>query len=190
MYALGDWTFRTLAKPPSQFRDKTVLGFDPTRVGKLAFERKDGGAVRLARAEGKWTLEGGEGKKTPKDSAIATLLDDLRDLRGADIAAEPAKDLAAWGLDRPDLRITLTDKEGQPIGSVLGAKHDGKPYVMRAGSETVFEVRDYMYARLDKQPKDLVEEPGAAAATTTTEPSAPPEPGEEDDEGDADDGAD
>src|SRR6266404_1820281 len=51
------------------------------------------------------------------------------------------------------------------------AKHDGKPYVMRAGSEIVFEARDYMYARLDKQPKDLVEEPGAAAATTTTEPS-------------------
>src|SRR5436190_13018408 len=39
------------------------------------------------------------------------------------------------------------------------SKHDGKPYVMRAGSETVFEARDYMYARLDKQPKDLVEEP-------------------------------
>ncbi len=132
--------------------------------------------MRLARADGKWTLEGAQGK-TPKDSAIATLLDDLRDLRGADIAAEPAKDLAAWGLDHPDLRIALTDKEGQPIGTVLAAKHDGKPYVMRAGSEIVFEARDYMYARLDKQPKDLVEEPGAAAATTTTEPSAEPEPG-------------
>src|SRR2546422_10859651 len=124
------------------------------------------------------------------DGARARLRVDLGARRGADNRAEAAKDLAAWGLERPDLRITLTDKEGQPIGSVLGAKHDGKPYVMRAGSETVFEVRDYMYARLDKQPKDLVEEPGAAAATTTTEPSAPPEPGEEDDEGDADDGAD
>jgi len=146
--------------------------------------------VRLARADGKWTLEGAQGK-TPKDSAIATLLDDLRDLRSADIAAEPAKDLAAWGLDHPDLRIALTDKEGQPIGTVLAAKHDGKPYVMRAGSEIVFEARDYMYARLDKQPKDLVEEPGAAAATTTTEPSAEPEPGEPMDDGDdAEDGAD
>ena len=186
VYALGDWTFRTLAKPPSQFRDKTVLGFDPTRVGKIAFERKDGGAVRLSRADGKWTLEGGEGK-TPKDSAIATLLEDLRDLRGADIAAEPAKDLAAWGLDHPDIRITLTDKEGQPIGTVLAAKHDGKPYVTRAGSETVFEARDYMYARLDKQPKDLVEEPGAAAATTTTAPAPPPESGEVDEGEDAED---
>jgi len=65
---------------------------------------------------------------------------------------------------------------------------------MRAGSETVFEARDYMYARLDKPPKDLVEEPGAAAeaakATTTTEPSAPPEPGEADEGDDADEGGD
>jgi len=65
---------------------------------------------------------------------------------------------------------------------------------MRAGSETVFEARDYMYARLDKPPKDLVEEPGVAAeaakATTTTEPSVPPEPGETDDGEDVDDGAD
>src|SRR2546428_5355894 len=160
---------------------------------RCPIERKDGGAVSLARADGKWTLEGAQGK-TPKDSAIATLLDDLRDLRSADIAAEPAKDLAAWGLDHPDLRIALTDKEGQPIGTVLAAKHDGKPYVMRAGSEIVFEVRDYMYARLDKPPKDLVEEPGVAAeaakATTTTEPSVPPEPGETDDGEDVDDGAD
>jgi len=181
VYALGDWTFRTLAKPPSQFRDKTVLGFDPARVGKLAYVRKDGGAVALARVEGKWTVEGTEGKK-PNDSAIATLLADLRDLRGADIAAEPAKDLGAWGLDHPDLRITLTDKEGQPIGTVLTAKHEGKPYVMRAGSETVFEARDYMYARLDKQPKDLVEEPGAPGRSTTTAPAAgaSPEAADED----------
>ena len=192
VYALGDWTFRTLAKPPSQFRDKTVLGFDPARVGKVAFERKDAGTVTLARPEGKWTVEGAKGKQ-PKESAIATLLDDVRDLRGADIAAEPAKDLAAWGLDHPDVRVTLTDKEGQPIGTVLAAKHDGKPYVMRAGSDTVFEARDYMYARVDKQPKDLLEEPGAASegakAPTTTAPSAAP--ADEGDEGDdAEEGAD
>src|SRR5207245_5679326 len=71
VYGLGDRTLRTLAKPASQFRDKTVLGFDPTRVGKLAFERKDRGAVRLARAESKWPLERGA-RKPPQDPAIPT----------------------------------------------------------------------------------------------------------------------
>ena len=188
IYALGDYAFGSLAKPPSQFRDKTVLAFDPTRVGKVAFERKDGARLTFVRGEGKWTLEGNEEKV--KESAIATLLDDLRDLRGADIAAEPARNLTTWGLDQPDVRFVLTDKEGQPIGSVLAAKHDGKSYVMRAESETVFEARDYMYARLDKQRKDFIEEPGAPAAgnsTTTIAPAGAANPGagaDEPDEGD------
>jgi hypothetical protein len=64
--------------------------------------------------------------KKPKETVIASFLQDLRELRGSDIAAEPAGDLKAQGLDTPDLRIALTDKDGQPIGAVLAAKHDGK----------------------------------------------------------------
>ena len=175
VYALGEWSFRTLGKTAGQLRDKTVLGFDPARVGRAVLEHKGGGAVTMARADGAWRVEGADGKK-PKETAIGSFLDDLRELRGAEIAADPARELGPYGLDAPDLRITLTDKDSQPMGTVLAAKHDGKFYVMRAGTETVFEARDYMYARLDKQQKDFVEEPGA---TTTTFP-APPAPGADD----------
>jgi hypothetical protein len=152
-----------------------VLAFDPARVARAVLEHKGGAPVTMARADGAWRVEGADGKK-PKETVIGSFLDDLRELRGAEIAADPAPDLGAYGLDAPDLRATLTDKDGQSIGTVLAAKHDGKFYVMRAGTQTVFEARDYMYARLDKQQKDFVEEPGA---TTTTFPSAP-EPGAED----------
>ncbi len=186
VYALGEWSFRTLSKTAGQFRDKTVLGFDPARVGRAVLERKDGGNVTLARADGGWRIEGAEAKK-PKDTVITSFLADVRELRGSDVAAEPARDLKPFGLDTPDLRVTLTDKENQPIGAVLIAKHDGKYFVMRAGSETVFEARDYMYARLDKQPKDFVEEPAAAKASTTTVPAPMPEAGDAGD-GAGDDG--
>jgi hypothetical protein len=174
VYALGEWSFRSLGKTAGQLRDKTVLGFDPGRVGRAVLERKDGETVTFARAEGGWQVEGTEGKK-PKESVISSFLDDLRELRGADIAAEPAKDLAGFGLDAPDLRVTLTDKEGQPIGTVLAAQKGDKRYAMRGGTETVYEARDYMYARLDKHLRDFVEEPGAATSTTAP-PAAEEEP--------------
>jgi hypothetical protein len=183
VYALGEWSFRTLSKSAGQFRDKTVLGFDPARVGRAVLERKDGGTVAMARADGGWKIEGADGKK-PKETVISSFLDDLRDLRGSDVAAEPAADLGRFGLDAPDLRVALTDKDGQAIGTVAAAKHDGKYYVMRTGGEAVFEARDYMYARLDKHPGDFVED---ASAPTTTVPAPPPaaaaEPDDADDAG-------
>ena len=187
VYALAEFSFNTLNKTAAQLRDKTVLPVDPSRVGKVTIERKDGGSVTLTRADGGWKLEG-VNKKKVKDDAVARFLDDLRELRGSEIAAEPAKDLAAYGLDAPDVRVSVTDRDGQAVGTVLAAKRDTKRYLMRAGTETVFDARDYMYARLDKQPHDFEAAPeGAAPATGVTVPPAPsPPPGVDDDMGDED----
>src|SRR5262249_212634 len=123
---------------------------------------------------GGWKVEGQEPSKA---GAIQRFVDDLRDLRGSGIAAEPAKDVKHFGLDAPDLRLTLSDREGKPIGAVLLAKHAGKYYGLRDGGPTVFEIRDYMYTRLDKQQRDFVgpEEPPPTAPT----PGGQPEPDED-----------
>ena len=177
VYALGDWSYKSLDKSAGQFRDKTVLGFDPARVGKAVVARKDGG-VTMVRGDKGWQVEGADGKK-PKESTIASFLEDVRELRGSDIAAEPATDLKSFGLDAPDVRVVLTDKDGGAIGTVVAAKRGPKAYVMREGTGTVFELRDYMYARLDKHQRDFVEDPNAP--TTTIAPpaanAAPPEDG-------------
>jgi hypothetical protein len=181
VYALGDWSFRTLSKDARQFRDKTVLGFDVGRLGRLALERETGTGVTLVRGDdGSWRLDGDDAAKTPKTDAVRRFVDDVRELRGSEIAAEPADDLATYGLDAPDLRIVVTDKDGQAVGTILASKHAGKHYAMRAGSETVFEVRDYMFARLDKQASDFVEAPKAAGPTTTLAPGADPVPPDDD----------
>ena len=177
IYAVGDWTPRSLGKQANDFRDKTVLAFDQSRVGRVVIDHKGGAAsATLARGGDAWTVDGADGKKA-KETAISRFVDDLHDLRGASIAAEPAGDLAPYGLDAPDLRITLTDKDGQAIGTIVGAKHDAKYYVMKAGGRTVYEARDYMYSRLDKKPGDFVEaeqKPGAATTTIPANPAPPP----------------
>jgi hypothetical protein len=190
VYAVGDWTMRSLSKQAGDFRDKTVLALDQSRVTRLVIERKEGNGTTAARADGKWTVEGA-GDQKPNETTLTRYLDDAHELRGASIAAEPPGDLHRFGLDAPDLRVTFSDKDGQPIGSLIGAKHDGKYYVMKANGETVFEARDYMYARLDKKTADFVgsgEPPAAAGAPKGTPsppamPAAPDEDEPEPDEG-------
>ena len=136
-------------------------------------ERKEGTGVTLVHGEpGGWKVDGQEQSKA---GALQRFVDDLRDLRGSAIAEEPAKDLKAFGLDAPDARLTLTDRDGKPLGVVLLAKHGGKYYAMREGGPTAFEVRDYMYTRLDKQQRDF------AGPETAPETAPPPAAGGDED---------
>jgi hypothetical protein len=166
VYALGDWSYRSLDKGTNQFRDKTVLKVDPTSVGRVELTRREGGSVVLVRQpEGGWRFESGAEGKT-SEGPVTRLLEDVQELRGAEIVAEAGADLGPFGLATPDVRVALADTQGKEIGAVIAAKHGGKHYVARAGSGPVFEVRDYMFARLDKKPQDFVE-----PTTTTTAPA-------------------
>jgi len=166
--ALGDWSYRSLDKGTNQFRDKTVLKIEPTSVGRVDLTRREGGSVVLVRQpEGGWRFESGAQGKT-NEGPVTRLLEDIEELRGSEIAAESGTDLGRFGLATPDVRIALADAQGKEIGAVVAAKHDGKHYVARAGKGPVFEVRDYMFARLDKKPQDFVE----PTTTTTAAPAA------------------
>ncbi len=183
IYALGDWSYRALDKGTNQFRDKTVLKIEPTSVGRVELTRREGGSVVLVRQpEGGWRFESGAEGKT-NEGPVTRLLEDIEELRGAEIAAESGADLAPFGLATPDVRIALADAQGKEIGAVIAAKHDGKHYVARAGKGPVFEVRDYMFARLDKKPQDFVEPTTTttAAAARGDEEPAPDDEGEMDD---------
>ena len=42
------------------------------------------------------------------------------------------------------------------LGTVLAVKKDAKYFALREGTQTVYEVRDYMFTRLDKKPTDFI----------------------------------
>jgi len=169
---VGDFTQKNLDKSVTTFRDKTVFRFDPEQVARVELERREGAGVNVERAaDGAWTMPSAK-KGTPAEMetqsvTIGRLLDDLRDLRGADVVTDQAGDLAPYGLNAPALRITLFGKDGKALATLLVTSHDGKYYAMREGQPTVFELRDYMFNRIDKQEKDFL--PGAT-------PPMPPMP--------------
>jgi hypothetical protein len=172
VYAVGEWALRSLDKDAGALRDKTVLAFDSDKVGKVVLERKEGtGATLVRTAAGAWTVDGIDEKKV-KGTAVQRFVDDLKDLKGSAIAAEPPPaNLTPFGLAAPGLRLTVTDKDGKPIGVVLLAKQDAKYFTMREGGPTVFETRDYMYTRLDKQARDFEQ---GTTPTTVAPPAAAP----------------
>ena len=171
VYTVSDWIFRDLDKNLADFRDKTLLAFDRDKVTAVELKRKDGSHVKLVHGAGKqWQIEGVEGK--PAETTITQYVTDLHDLKGYEIAADQPADLAQFGLDQPLLTLTVAGEENKPAGTVLLSSHqkDGKKEytAMPEGGPTVFLVRDYLFTRLDKQPKDFVEKPPTPTAAPGT----------------------
>jgi hypothetical protein len=96
---------------PTALRDKTVFVYDRGKLERVELESPKG-KVALALQDGKWritapvTLRADEG-------AMSQVLFKARDLRAREFVAEDAKRLGAYGLDKPQIRISVWEKEAK-----------------------------------------------------------------------------
>jgi hypothetical protein len=169
VYEVGEYSYRNLDKTINDFRDKKLLAFDVDALQTIDVTRKDGGAYKLARKDDAWTIEGVEG--TPKTDVIQEYVGDVQDLSGFEIIAEQPADLKPFGFDSPRLRIALTGKDGNPMGTILiGQMPNDEQLDMTAmveGGTTVYKVRAYIFSRLNREPSKFVEAPPATPTAAT-----------------------
>jgi Domain of unknown function (DUF4340) len=163
-FIVGKYVSRDLAKGVGDLRDKTVLSFDPGSVTAVEVARGDGGSFTLRSADGKWSLEGSD--QALNDEAIGSFVAALSRLAGNQVLGEAPTDLGAYGLADPALTITVKGKDDMLIGSVRAGSRSPNPpateyTIKREDEPTVFELRDFQYKQLDKQPGDFLAEPDA-----------------------------
>jgi hypothetical protein len=165
-----------LAKSPAELRDKTILALDLPKTSRVELKTKDGTIVAAKSGE-EWWLE--QPIRTKADGfAIERLVGAVRDLKAKEFVTEEAKDLAEYGLARPDYRITVSEKDVATPKTVLIAKKretaaqertdrrrtSGSPeppadqadaYVAVEGHKQVFVVEGKALEELKKTPLDL-----------------------------------
>jgi hypothetical protein len=114
-------------------RDKTVFSYDRGKLERVEIESPKG-KVALALQDGKWritapvTLPADEG-------AMSQVLSKARDLRARDFVSDDPKRLAAYGLDKPQVRITVWEKEAKEPKILLlsAAREPDRAYATVAG---------------------------------------------------------
>jgi hypothetical protein len=166
IYTVGDWSFRDSDKKTGDLRDKTIVGVSRDDVQEIRIDHAGFDAVRLLRGDGgAWKF--GEGEGTPVSATVDQFLNDLVSLKGYEIVTDEAADLVPYGLAPANLTITLIGKEETPLATARFGSHQPKPpateyTAMRAGSPTVYHVRDYQFSRIAKDRKDFLPQPTPA----------------------------
>ncbi len=165
VYAVAEYVMTSLDKSPLDFRDKTIVKVDPESVDSVKIKNSDGEFTLKRAPVGKWDVLVG-GKTTEGDiPVVERLLNQLRDLKGESIVADPMPSAQPFGLDNPALEVTLIGKDGKQLGAIKLAKISvkltappipGEPpqrseyYATSAGSKAVYSLSDFSFEQLNK----------------------------------------
>ena len=151
VFLISGYLENTFERTPFDLRDKTALKFDQTKADGV--EIVHDGTTALAKGGTEWTLT--KPYKARADFASAeAVLTSLSSLQMQKIVENDAKDLAKYGLDKPDATITVNS--GSTRASLALGKKDGDSvYARDLSRPLVFTVPATTAGDLEKDTSTL-----------------------------------
>jgi hypothetical protein len=145
-----------LGRTANDLRDRRLLGnLEPKDVQRVTVKRAGKTVVLERKGEGEWRMA--EPTKGPaKSGKVDDLLYTARGLKWKDLVAPRGEDAARYGLDAPELEITLGRGEGGEIGTIQVGKREGdRLFVRTKGSPAIYTLEARQLGELPNVPDDF-----------------------------------
>ncbi len=146
-----------LARSAQDLRDRSVFAsFDARDVAKVQIQRGDQTLVLERTGEEEWQLVAPKRGKA-RGTRVSDLVWTFRNLKWRDVVAEQGWDPGKYGLERPAITITLTDKDGKTLAALaVGAREKGDAYVRVPGQPALYALDPKNLGELPAMPEDLL----------------------------------
>lgn len=169
VFTVDENALKQFEKDLTELRDKEILSARRDQIARLEIRTAKDSLVLAQGKKDEWRVETPKQAKT-KQEAVSKYLSLLSQLKAKGFADDEAKDLKKYGLDSPSVKLSIADKDGKSLGTLLlGSKTGNEYYAAREGSATVYTIDELSYNQLNKQLVDFLEEenkgkPGASGA--------------------------
>jgi hypothetical protein len=150
-------TVEDLARSATDLRDRAIFPAFEANDVKRARVAAAGKALVVERSgDADWkVLEPAKG--AAKEFKVTNLLLGVKSLRWKEIVSPKGDDAARYGLDRPELEVTLVKGDGAELGTLLVGKQEGDvTYVRLKTSPAIYAVDSKLVADLKKAPSDIL----------------------------------
>lgn len=184
LVALGAYIYfverkREPAGEGDEKKEKVLAALEAGKVEELRVTASDGATTTLKKKDGAWSIL--EPIAAAADEGeVSSLTTSLASLESQRVVEEQPKDLAAYGLDAPKVRVafraagdtalrTLTLGEKTPTGGDMYAQLDGAPRVFLVSGfldatfdKKTFDLRDKAALKVEREKVDAIEVVGPA----------------------------
>jgi hypothetical protein len=145
VYTLPKKIESLLNTKPNDLRDRHLVRFDPNVLDRITLEAPGKSKAVLARKEESWTIANRKNELANADEA-RRLIETLRNEQVANFVGDVASDLAKYGLDKPQLQLTLSSFSSENTAETAAGEH---PFATIAFGKIE---GDIVYARLGDEP--------------------------------------
>ena len=145
VYTLPKKIESLLNTKPNDLRDKHLVRFDPNVLDRITLEAPGKAKTVLARKGESWTIANRKNEQANADEA-RRLIETLQNEQVAKFADDVASDLAKYGLDKPQLQLTLSSFSSENTAETAAGEH---PFATIAFGKVE---GDIVYARLGDEP--------------------------------------
>jgi hypothetical protein len=144
-------TFDNLNKQPAELRDRQLISLQRDKITFVELKNAQGD-TRLQKVSGnQWMVTGADGKqKKAKGDQVDRILDTVVTPASKHVEEAP-KDLKKYGLDQPEITVTVNEGTGTSQILTIGKKTKDS-YYAKGTPDAVFEVQAYVYSDLNVAP--------------------------------------
>lgn len=144
VYTLPNKIESILTTKPNDLRDRHLVRFDQNQLDRITIDAPGKNKTVLARKDQNWTIVN-RNNRAANAAEARRLLDLLSNEQVIDFVADVASDLPKYGLDKPQLTVTLSafasentaeSSAGEhPLATIAFGKIDGDNVFVRVGEE-------------------------------------------------------
>jgi len=147
---------KDLTKSLYDLRDKTILDFSTGSISKINVERENT-KIDFEKKENNWTVKSGELNSKAENSEVSNLLSSINVGKIKSFEEETPTDLTQYGLDKPEIKITLKEKDNAKSHALLiGAKKGDTYYAKTEASKNIFTLKTALVTKFPKDPLDFL----------------------------------
>jgi hypothetical protein len=159
VFTVNRMVYDQLYQGPESYRNRYLFDFETTNAkwveivgptGELRFEKKNEGWSKVGAA-----AAGAEQKETTGELKVEEFLNTVHGLRIAAYPSDAPNRFAAYGLDKPWLRVKVVFGEKNQEETIVFSRRNNKFYAGRTGEDSVYELSPNEPDHLEEQLKSL-----------------------------------